>query len=514
MKRGDKNPGKELYKTLRGLSWKELWDGEARRFDAATPGEREKRVGVIRAVAVVFRESGDAAKREEVRKWLGGLLADPSEKVRRYAMAALPKLGADAAEEARLLEVLESTSLEREKKFAARALEKIGGAATLENIKSGGGTAVFSEQKIKASLARSQSPSAIRFRATVEDFNGMLIHLRGRRGLEGMVAEEAGEYVAKHRKFSVLGVEQGLVSLGAVEPFSLADLYSLRCFGSVGLIPGGATVSNRADSIEGLAAIIASQRFRRILDALTEGAIRYRLNFVAKGHQRSAVRLLADRVYALAPEILNDARNVTWTVDIYPGARGGVELRPNVTPDPRFLYRKRDVPASSHPQLAAALARLAGKAVNEVVWDPFCGSGQELIERAFRGGVQAVHGTDISGEAIEIARGNFAAASPGGVKAEFVVSDFRQYAGNVLKPGVVSLVLTNPPLGMRVPVKDLHALMAGLFDAARKVLCPGGRLVFANPLSPKNPPRGFQLVARVPVDFGGFDCRMEKYLKV
>jgi hypothetical protein len=173
----------------------------------------------------------------------------------------------------------------------------------------------------------------------------------------------------------------------------------MRCFGTVGFVPG------EAESIESLAAVVTAPLARRVLATFTEGAIRYRLNFVGKGHQRAAVRLFANQIYALCPEILNDARNVTWTMDIYPGKRGpSVELRPNLTPDPRFAYRRRDVPAASHPQLAACMARLAGRMENEIVWDPFCGSGLELIESALLGGVRAIHGTDLSEEAITIAQ--------------------------------------------------------------------------------------------------------------
>jgi tRNA G10 N-methylase Trm11 len=228
------------------------------------------------------------------------------------------------------------------------------------------------------------------------------------------------------------------------------------------------------------------------------------------------VRLLAGRVHALCPEILNDARNVTWTMDIYPCGRGhSVELRPNLTPDPRFYYRRQDVPAASHPQLAACMARLAGRVENEIVWDPFCGSGLELIESALLGGVRAIHGTDLSAAAIAIARDNFAAARVKPVPANFVCRDFRDYAGGSgLGPNSVTLILTNPPMGMRVPVADLRGLMEYLFSVAATVLRPGGRLVLANPVSMKNPHRSFQLLSRQAVDFGGFDCRMEKYLKL
>ena len=517
MKSGEKNAGKELYHQLRALPWEQLWTDEVPRFDKASPKERSERVAVVRAVGVVFSESGDPERKEQVKRWLLGLLHDPCEKIRRYAMAALPKIGAGPDEEAELLSLLRTTDAAREKKFLAQALEKIGGMAALETIQTGAhGFFPLTEQKLKASVARSQSPSAIRMAGLLSDFAGLRIHLRGRRGLEGMVRDEAEEAIRKRGQFRVTDVSGGRVALTPVAPFALADIYALRCFGTVGFVPGDDPASNQAESIEALASVIASSLSRRVLQAFTEGAIRYRLNFVDRGHQRGAVRLLAGRVHALCPEILNDARNVTWTMDIYPCGRGhSVELRPNLTPDPRFYYRRQDVPAASHPQLAACMARLAGRVENEIVWDPFCGSGLELVESALLGGVRAIHGTDLSAAAIAIARDNFAAARVKPVPANFVCRDFRDYAGGSgLGPNSVTLILTNPPMGMRVPVADLRGLMEYLFSVAATVLRPGGRLVLANPVSMKNPHRSFQLLSRQAVDFGGFDCRMEKYLKL
>ena len=91
-----------------------------------------KRVAVIRAVGVVFAESGPVEEKEKVREWLLALLQDSSEKVRRYAAAAIPKIGAGAKEEGRLLSALRTATGEREKKFLARTLGKIGGPAALE----------------------------------------------------------------------------------------------------------------------------------------------------------------------------------------------------------------------------------------------------------------------------------------------------------------------------------------------------------------------------------------------
>ena len=511
MKTEERNKAKRLYKELRGLSWQQLWSREVTGFDAASPGEREKRVAVIRAVGVVFAESGPAEEKKKVQEWLVCLLRDPCEKVRRYAMAAMPKIGAGAKEERELLSALQTTTGERDKKFLLQTLGKIGGPAALEQ-----GFLGEAEQKVKARIARLESPSAVRMDGVFAGFPELRIHLRGRNGLERIVSDEVEQSQRKHGKFRVAEVHGGMVTIVPVAPFSLAEIYAMRCFGTVGFVLGRAGGGNETESMEALATVMTSSLSRRLLRTFTEGSVRYRLNFVSKGHQRAAVGRLAGRVYARCPEILNDGRKVTWTIDIYPDGRGQlVELRPNLTPDPRFSYRQKDVPAASHPPLAACLARLAGRVENEIIWDPFCGSGLELIESALLGGVRGVHGTDHSREAVSIAQNNFAAAKTKSVPAKFICGDFRDIApGKYPGAGTVTLIITNPPMGMRVPVANLRQLIEDLFNVAARVLKPGGRLVFVNPLSVERPHPSLKLQFQQKVDMGGFECRMEKYLKV
>jgi len=515
MKSGERNPDKELYRQLRTLSCEQLWEDEVPRFDRASPGERRERVALVRAVGVVFSESGTAAQKNEVRPWLRRLLQDPCEKIRRYAMAAMPKIGAGHGEEAELLSLLRTTTAEREKKFLGQTLEKIGGSATLEEM-AAAGLHLQTEQKVRASVARSQSPSVVRMDRTLADFPGLTIHLRGRAGLEQIVREEVEDTTRGPQKFRVVEVRSGLVVIVPVAPFSLADICALRCFASVGFVLGNVRAADAKESTEALASVITSPLSRRLLETFTDGSLRYRLDFVALGHQRGAVRLVVNRAYAMCPAILNDARSAPWTIEVHPAEhRDSVELTPKLVPDPRLHFRRADVPAASHPPLAACMARLAGRRENEIVWDPFCGSGLELIERALLGGVRAVHGTDRSAEACAIARGNFAAAKVTGVRAEFTCCDFRDFATVAgLVPGSATLVISNPPMGRRVPIANLRRLIDDLFAAAATVLQPGGRLVFANPLPIENPHRLLKLQSRQVVDLSGFDCRLEKYVKL
>lgn len=318
------------------------------------------------------------------------------------------------------------------------------------------------------------------------------------------------------RKFRVEEVRGGLVVVSPIAPFSIGDIYSLRCFGSVGFVLGTVADPSGPRLVEELARLIASPLSKRILKTFTEGSLRYRLDFVSKGHQRSMVRLVADRAYSLCPEILNDAHHARWTVAIHPAGQGStVELCPKLAPDPRFAYRQQDVPAASHPPLAACMARLAGCLDGDIVWDPFCGSGLELIERTLQGGVRAIYGTDLSPEAVAITQTNFAAAIEAGMPAKIVCCDFRDFATvQGLGPGSATLIITNPPLGKRVPIPNLNGLIKDLFSVAATVLKPGGRLVFANPFRMESPQRLLQLKSRRTVDFGGFDCYLEKYVKL
>ena len=507
---------KELYRELRVLSCEKLWNEVVVRFDQSPPEEKIKRVAVIRAVGVVFSKFGTPKQKAEVRSWLVRLLRDPSEKVRRYAMTALPKLGAGTREEEALLSLMQTTTVERERKFLSQALEKIGGTATLDAAAGIHGVLPQTEQKVKASVARRERPSAIRMERLLSDFTRLRIHLHCRKGLEEIVRDEVKGHIAKLGKFRILKVQSGLVAITPTAPFSLADIYTLRCFATVGFFLGHVRSSNPTESVDALASAMTSPVSRAVLTAFTDGSIRYRLEFVSKGHQRGAVRLLANRAYAMCPDILNDPRSAPWSMDLLPKRDGiSVELRPKLTPDPRFTYRKDDIRAASHPPLAACMARLGGRGYHEILWDPFCGSGLELIERALLGGVQRIYGTDLSPDAIAVCRTNFAAAKVKTVPLELACCDFRDYAKlEGLGPKSVTLIITNPPMGKRVRVPSLRGLVRDLFAVAAVTLKPGGRLIFANPLriEPQDP--SLQLKYRRVVDLGGFNCRLEMYLNM
>ncbi|MCC8105522.1 MAG: HEAT repeat domain-containing protein [Clostridiales bacterium] len=83
-------------------------------------------------------------------------------------------------------------------------------------------------------------------------------------------------------------------------------------------------------------------------------------------------------------------------------------LKPSVSFDERFLYRKEVVASSIAPVNAALTAHLAQPWLKEgaQVLDPFCGVGTMLIERDRAVKAGTMYGLDIFGEAIEKARRN------------------------------------------------------------------------------------------------------------
>lgn len=500
---------KELYRELREQTCDQLWNVEVPRFNQASPRERLERVALIRAIGVVFAAGASAKQRSEARAWLRGLLHDPQEKIRRYATAALPKIGSGRGEEGALLQLLEKPAGERERRSVGRALEKIGGAATLAAVQQKPGLLPNTEQKVRAAVLRQEQPGRLHLDAKLDPPAGLRINLRCRRGLETIVREEAESFAQSSRLFRVQDTRAGAVALAPAAAFSLGDLYRMRCHAHpafvLGIVP--------ADDAEAIARAIVSPSARAVFAAFTDGPPRYRLEFIGHGHRRGALREIVGRAYELCPELINDSRRAPWSVDLYAFGRSClIELRPRFAPDPRMFYRRDDVDAASHPPLAAAMARLAGPFENDVVWDPFCGSGLELVERALLGGVKKLCGTDLDANAISILRANVAAAKLGGIETDFERCDFREFAQRH-KPGSISLVITNPPMGRRIRIPDLRGLIADFFDAASRMLRPGGRLVFPNPVrvAPRDP--SLRLKFHEIVDLGGFTCRLELYEK-
>jgi 23S rRNA G2445 N2-methylase RlmL len=259
---------------------------------------------------------------------------------------------------------------------------------------------------------------------------------------------------------------------------------------------------------------LTSESVRRILETWTTGTVRYRLDAEGEGRGRGTTWRV---VHALAEaersrRWVNDPTDSTWHISLKV-ASGAVHalLTPRKLADPRFTYRVRDVPAASHPTVAAALVRASRMTADDVVWDPFVGSASELIERAKAGPYRALVGSDLDGDALSAARANVEAAGLGDLS--LIVGDATQH----VPPGVTRII-TNPPMGRRV-ARDgsLAELLDRFTDHAARVLSPGGRLTWLSPLPGRTAARAeanaLSVVLRQTVDMGGFHAELQAWEK-
>jgi len=327
-----------------------------------------------------------------------------------------------------------------------------------------------------------------------------------RRGLEDLVAEELADAVGVEGA-RVTG--PGRVTAQLVGP--LSSLFAARTMlGFRFALPAEWTRDGETTS-DAIARAVASEPARRILCNWTPGPVRYRIEWAAGGHRRAATWDTARAIARTAPELINDPTRSTWELVVEISHRFvTVAVAPRAFADPRFAWRVGDVPAASHPTIAAALARVSGVRADDVVWDPFVGSGAELIERALLGPYRALLGSDLDLKALEIAGKNLAAA---GVEAELRVADALAEA-----PRGVTLVVTNPPMGRRASrIAGLAEILDRFVANTATALGPGGRLVWIAP----SPRRTREVAARVglsldwarDIDMGGFSAEMQRWVK-
>ena len=327
----------------------------------------------------------------------------------------------------------------------------------------------------------------------------LAVQLRCRAGLGRLLVEELG---ALGLAPLPLGDHGAAITLA--EPWSRLSGSRLWASAAIRVPLAGAREDDPAAIARSIVTTMTAPPTRALLQAWTRGPIRWRLGF-AHGHKRSIVWRVARDVTAAAPELVNDPAATTWEVLVDDDA-WTLELVPRRIADPRFAWRVAEVPAASHPSVAAALAFVAEARPTDRVWDPFCGSAVELVERARRGAYRSLLGSDLDPAALEAARTNLASAE---VAAELVIADARTHA-----PGPVDLILSNPPLGSRMQV-DAGALLVAALPNLVRALAPHGRLVWITPARRKTTPvleqLGLRLACALPVDLGGVRGQLERW---
>ncbi|HEX3851486.1 MAG TPA: methyltransferase [Polyangiaceae bacterium] len=466
------------------------------RLGSADTREKARVLGVLGRVALAHPAA-------EFRAALLSALEDGDERVRRVASAALGKLEAVPELEPLLLERWASASVV-EKRSLAEALGKSGGERAVALLRAE--RTDDSELKriieraclmLERDNARAQ-PSSIALDQPLGAPQSVLVHCRA--GLSWVLADEA----------RALGVAPGSIigpdRIRLSHRGSFGELLRLRTALGFGLevpLPG-----NSQESLSGrVLGALEHPDAERAVRAWTSGRARFRLSFAEGGHQRDKVWRIAAAVAERISWFHNDPHESTWEV-VIDAQRGSLELCPRRFEDPRFAYRADDVRAASHPTLAAALARVAEARPDDIVWDPFVGSGLELIERALLGPYRELHGTDLESAALSAARANAERAK---VTLKLTQADARSH-----RLRSATLIITNPPMGRRV-ARDgtLATLLDAFLEHAKGVLAPGGRLVWLSPLPDRTAATARRLGLKVTrhelVDLSGFQAELQHF---
>lgn len=460
------------------------------RLAEAPPEVRRRLLAVVKRVA-------SEANAEKLEAGLLAALADPDPRCRRLAVRALGALGHPDAETP-LVEALAREALP-EQRAIVDALGKLGAAAALDALDALDATdADLARRRNRARLLVERrmlrtAEHAIEFARPLP--RPVRVAALCRRGLTGLLAEELAAFGAR----AVSGSRVELTHAG-----SLAELLVARTALEFALVvPLDAGLTDPADRI---ASALVRPETTALLAAWTRGIPRFRLAWTGGGHQRALTWQIAGKIRERTHALINDPRHATWTARASTGSPE-LLLVPRLEPDPRFDYRVADVPGTSHPTIAAALARIAGADPADVVWDPFAGSGLELVERARLGPYQRLIGSDVDPRALAAAARNLARARV--ERCEIVRGDAR-----TARPEGVRVIVTNPPMGRRL-IRDgtLGDLLDAFVANASRVLPRSGRVVWLSPAEERTAraagAAGFGVEAGPEVDLGGFPARVQ-----
>ncbi len=425
-------------------------------------------------------------------------LKSPHAEVRRQAAISLGKSGRGTAEAA-LLACLD-TDDPKLLRSVLEALGKVGGDAALARLRE----LVVPEalrsvvERARLMLERTTGRAASVTEPILLDRDlprSSTIVLGCRSGLARLLADEAEALGGR----AIGGAEVTLSHAGSLKP-----LLELRLATSVAIAWPLASAAP-ADIV----AALLEPQLSRTLRAWTEGPLRFRLEWQSGGHRRADTFRVAQGLREAGSELLNDPTQAPWAICVETSPSPRLLLRPAAAPDLRFDYRVRDVPAASHPTIAAALARVAGVRPDDVVWDPFAGSGAELIERARLGAARALHGTDLDARALAAARQNLERAGLGEITLQ--QADARSH-----RVAELTLVLTNPPMGRRVlRARGLSGVLCQVVRNVAGQLSRQGRMVWLSPF-PDATARaatdaGLQVERLGAIDLGGFTAELQRF---
>ena len=458
----------------------------------AAPGVR---VRLVRLVARVARETDDVG----LYQTLCERLADDDPNVQRAVVIGLGKLKHPGVEDVLLAYAAREHALP-ELRALVEALGKCGGpraAAWLGEQSSADALAQRLIERAQLMLSRTVSrPEQVEpLDLSVPLDAPQTLLFTCRLGLESILREEASA-------FGDTQFAPGWVTVAGYAE-SLASALVPRTALGVGLeLPLERDLSLQQ-------AVIQSLKDAQLFDwmaRVSRGTPRVRLEFLGQGHQRAAVWDLQTLMVREGLPLVVDPTSAAWELAV-DASNARMALMPKRFDDPRFAWRCKDVPAASHPTIAAALARVGGVRSDDVVWDPFVGSGLELVERGLLGAYRVMYGTDIDEAALSAAKANLAAA-----QIKHVTLLNRDATTAPVRD--ITLVLTNPPMGARL-VHDgsLGALLEAALAHGWRNMRPGARWVWLSPMPAHTSSLahhlGFDVERRGLVDVGGLSPELQ-----
>lgn len=437
-------------------------------------------------------------------------LNDTDAKTRRNAAIALGQVRGDDIEGA-LLAAWEKDPRPEMRRSIAAALGKVGTERSLPLLREASAAPEVELSRIAERAAMMVDRTASRGeRGSIDPTRAperpVDVLVLARRGLEDLVADELSCCTGLS-DVRVLG--PGRVASTLSGP--LGALFQVRTMLGFRFPMPAEWVRDRDTVSAAIARVVLSEAARSVFETWTVGSVRYRIAWADAGHKRASTWDAARAISVREPRYVNDPTLSTWEILVAQnGRRVDVNLAPRGLRDPRFSWRGADVPAASHPTIAAALARVAGARPDDVVWDPFVGSGAELVERARLGPYRSLLGSDIDSRALVAARKNLSGA---GLEADLEI-------GSALKiaPEGVTLIITNPPMGRRSSRSAvLVETLSHFVTHAASILRSEGRLVWMAPWPASaraaGAQAGLELVSARTVDLGGFDVELQHWAK-
>jgi 23S rRNA G2445 N2-methylase RlmL len=430
---------------------------------------------VRQSAAFVLGELARTAPAPHAAAALVQALSDDDPKVRKNVAVALGKL-ADPASADALIEQLHAEPMHYVRPSIILSLGQIGGElvrGALEDYRP-----QTEEEARAARLALERNAPATNAILLDLPFRALL-DIQCLDGVEAILLDELRE----------LG-QRGEPRPGMVRTHwdgALRDLLRSRCHAS-------AVFPVRAPRFDGIpdpwdvAEIIAESEAIGYILALTErgdGPIHYRVHYEPPPRtspRRSVwVEAFIDAFRPTQAEFVNSPSRYSWELIVsYRHGHWYVGARPTAYPDPRFDYRVADVPAAINPSLAAAMARVIGRAEGLVVLDPFCGSGTPLVEYDRLIPTAQLIGVDNDADALRAAERNLAAAGLA-AKARLIEGDSRALERLLERHGTpaADVIITNLPYGVRVGSYDeLLDLYPAWFAQAAGVLRGDGWMGF------------------------------------